>query len=92
MFFLQNVNVWQAFPFDPNPNWSHFYSTGKEIHEYILNTTKKWNLDRDVRLNHRILEALWQEDIGQWKCTIQHGDHEWVEYTDILVSGQGVLK
>ncbi|KAL6247334.1 hypothetical protein RBB50_005680 [Rhinocladiella similis] len=80
-----------AFPFDPNPNWSHFYSTGKEIHEYILSTTKKWNLDRDVKLNHRVLEAVWQEDIGQWKCTIQHGDRQWVEHTDILISGQGIL-
>lgn len=89
---LKFIDSSQAFPFDPNPNWSHFYSTGKEIHEYILSTTKKWNLDRDVKLNHRVLEALWQEDIGQWKCTIQHGDRQWVEHTDVLISGQGILK
>ncbi len=90
--WYQNMLTDQAFPFDPNPNWSHFYSSGKEIYEYICSTTKKWNLDRDVKLNHRLLEAIWQEETGQWKCTIQNGERQWVEYTDILISGQGILK
>lgn len=81
-----------AFPFDPNTEWSHFYSSSQEIEEYIKRTTKKWNLDRDVRLNHRVEEAIWQEDLGQWKIVVQKGDDRWTEYSDILISGQGVLK
>ena len=84
----------QAFPFDPNPDWSHFYASGKEIHEYIVNTTKKWNLDRDVKLKHRVHSAEWQADRGQWKVVVENLDTgvETVEYADILVSGQGILK
>ena len=81
-----------AFPFDPNPDWSHFYATGKEIQEYLISTTKKWNLDRDIEFGVRLESAQWQDDQGQYKLTvIRNGQHE-VEFSDVLVSGQGILK
>ena len=52
---------------------------------------KKWDLDRDVKLGHEIVEARWMDDRGQWKLTIQHDGTRWDEYADILLSGQGVL-
>jgi cation diffusion facilitator CzcD-associated flavoprotein CzcO len=81
----------QAFPFDPNPNWSRFYSSGAEIQEYILRIAKKWNLDRDVKLNHWVRETRWMDDRGQWRVTIEHDGQRWDEYADVLLSGQGVL-
>jgi cation diffusion facilitator CzcD-associated flavoprotein CzcO len=57
-----------------------------------LRTTKKWYLDRDIQLNHRVTEAYWQEDVGQWKVTVEHEGIVRVEHADILISGQGVLK
>lgn len=53
---------------------------------------KKWDLDRDVKLSHKIVGAYWQEDLGQWKLKVQHGNDEFEDYADILISGQGVLK
>lgn len=82
----------KAFPFDPNPSWSHFYATGKDIHEYIKKTTRKWNLDRDIKLNHRVLSAAWHDDLGQWKVTVESEGRIWHENCDILISAQGVLK
>jgi cation diffusion facilitator CzcD-associated flavoprotein CzcO len=80
-----------AFPFDPNPNWSHFYSSGEEIQAYIKNTVKKWNLDRDLQLNTKVAGALWEEDSGSWKLTIEKDGKQREEYCDILISAQGVL-
>lgn len=80
-----------AFPFDPNPNWSHFYASGKEIHDYLVTTTRKWNLDRDIEFGTRLEEASWQPDRGQYELHIRRGDSVEVEYTDVLVSGQGIL-
>lgn len=80
-----------AFPFDPNPNWSHFYSSGEEIQTYIKNTVKKWNLDRDLQLNTKVAGALWEEDSGRWKLTIEKDGKQREEYCDILISAQGVL-
>ncbi|KAK5720434.1 hypothetical protein LTR17_014991 [Elasticomyces elasticus] len=80
-----------AFPFDPNPDWSRFYSSGAEIQEYILHTAKKWNLDRDVKLDHWVREARWLDDRGQWRVTVEHQGQRHEEYADVLLSGQGVL-
>lgn len=54
---------------------------------------KKWNLDRDVRLNHRVVDASWIEDQAQWRVTVQQANGgQIVEYADVLISGQGFLK
>lgn len=54
--------------------------------------TKRWNLDRDVRLNHRVVGAKWLEERAQWRINVRHDGVETVEYADILISGQGFLK
>ncbi|KAJ5785362.1 uncharacterized protein N7503_010574 [Penicillium pulvis] len=80
-----------AFPFDPNPDWSRFYSSGEEIQNYIKSTVKKWNLDRDLQLNTKVAGAYWEEDAGRWRLVIEHNGEQREEYCDILVSAQGVL-
>jgi cation diffusion facilitator CzcD-associated flavoprotein CzcO len=85
------ANPCKAFPFDPNPDWSRFYSSGAEIEAYILRMAKKWDLDRDVKLNHAVKEARWLDDRGQWRLSVEHAGQEWHEYADVLLSGQGVL-
>lgn len=81
----------QAFPFDPNPEWPHFYSSGEAIHGYIKRTAEKWNLTRDVQLNTQVVGAYWQEDTGKWKVTVEHAGQRRDEYCDILISSQGNL-
>lgn len=81
----------QAFPFDPNPDWERFYASGAAIEEYIKHTVKKWNLDRDLHLNTRVIAAEWQESSGQWKVTVESNGKQRDEFCEILISGQGVL-
>jgi len=80
-----------AFPFDPYPDWSHFYSTGSEIQEYMVATVKKWNLDRDVQFNTRVTGLYWQERIGQWRVTVEHEGVEREEFANFIISAQGFL-
>lgn len=85
------ANTVQAFPFEPNPDWSQFYSSGPEILEYMKKTVKKWNLDRDIQFSTTVKEACWQEESSQWKLTLEHKGEEREEYADILVSARGFL-
>ncbi|KPM42343.1 hypothetical protein AK830_g4202 [Neonectria ditissima] len=80
-----------AFPFDPNPDWSRFYASGADILGYIKHTVKKWSLDRDLQLNTKVVGAWWQEELGQWKVTVEHQGHQRDEYCNVLISAQGVL-
>ncbi|GAM38806.1 hypothetical protein TCE0_033r09844 [Talaromyces pinophilus] len=80
-----------AFPFDPNPDWTHFFSTGQEIWTYMKRTAQKWDLERHVKYGHRVVGAYWQEDRGSWKVMVEHGGMVVEEFADILISAQGFL-
>lgn len=93
MFFLALLYsfITQAFPFDPNPEWTRFYASGAEILAYFKRTVKKWNLDRDLQLNTKVVSSIWQEDLGMWKVTVEKGGVQRDEFCHVLISGQGVL-
>ncbi|KAK1703884.1 phenylacetone monooxygenase [Colletotrichum lupini] len=71
---------------------AHIYvSTLPEILQYMKDTVKKWNLDRDLQLNTKVVGATWQEELGQWKVTVEHQGEQRDEFCHVLISAQGVL-
>ncbi|KAK5120511.1 hypothetical protein LTR85_006166 [Meristemomyces frigidus] len=81
-----------AFPFEPNPDWSHFFSTGEEIQEYFVRSVEKWKLDEHVTFNHRVNEARWVEEKAQWRLTVDpDAGEKFKDYADILISARGFL-
>jgi cation diffusion facilitator CzcD-associated flavoprotein CzcO len=82
-----------AFPFDPNPNWSRFYASGAEILEYFKKTVRKWNLDRDLKLNTKVVGAKWHKQEGMWCVELENTKslERRTEWCHVLISGQGVL-
>lgn len=59
-----------TYSFEPNPNWSSFYAYGPEINEYFQNFARKYDLMPFVKLNARVLKAVWQEDRGICECSL----------------------
>jgi|TARA_R110002003_G_scaffold112_12_gene9637 hypothetical protein len=82
-----------AFPFDPNPDWTRFYASGAEILEYFKKTVRKWNLDRDLQLNTKVVGAQWHEAEGMWCVELENTKTQQrrEEWCHVLISGQGVL-
>ncbi|KAK2601423.1 hypothetical protein N8I77_010873 [Diaporthe amygdali] len=82
-----------AFPFEPNPTWSSYYASGAEVLAYFKRTVAKYNLDRDVKLNHRVERAEFNEAEGKWHLRVRRVDtDEMVDDTcDVLVSATGFL-
>lgn len=60
---------------------------------YFKRTVAKYNLDRDVKLNHRVERATFDEGEGKWHLRIRRVDtDEMVDDTcDVLVSATGFL-
>ncbi|KAK5052669.1 hypothetical protein LTR84_002534 [Exophiala bonariae] len=75
----------------PNPEWSHYYATGPEIHQYLKRVTKDHKLDRDVQLNSEVKSAVWDEDSGTWKLQVLKGAELIDDWCDVLLNGSGVL-
>ncbi|OAG33842.1 hypothetical protein AYO21_12061 [Fonsecaea monophora] len=80
-----------TFPFEPNPEWSAYYATGPEIWDYMKRTAKKYDLEKDVHYNHRLTDARFDEQLGQWNIKVQNGDRVIEDKCDILVSASGHL-
>ncbi|KAF2706653.1 FAD/NAD(P)-binding domain-containing protein [Pleomassaria siparia CBS 279.74] len=80
-----------TFPFEPNPDWSAFYAGGQEIHDYFMRTVKKYKLDRDVKTDHKIVHAQFDDYEGIWNLQVQHKDEIFHDWCNILVSATGFL-
>ena len=81
-----------GFLFEPNPNWSKFFSPGAEINEYIQRTAKKWNLERNIEFNSRVKETVWDDESGKWKIQVDQDGTLKHDEADILVNATGFLK
>ncbi|KAE8405536.1 putative flavin-binding monooxygenase [Aspergillus pseudonomiae] len=79
------------FPFAPNPAWSSYYATGKEIQEYIVSIADKYDLKEKVKFNTKLVKAIWSEVQGKWKLQLQQGEFVLEDEADIVLDGSGVL-
>ncbi|SMR44755.1 unnamed protein product [Zymoseptoria tritici ST99CH_3D1] len=80
-----------TFPFEPNPDWSAFYASGGEILEYFNKTVAKYALDRDVKCDHRVVNAEWNPDGGKWRLKVETKAGIVEDECDVLVSAVGFL-
>ncbi|KAF2768777.1 putative flavo protein [Teratosphaeria nubilosa] len=80
-----------TFPFEPNPDWSHFYAPAPEIEAYIKRATRKWNLDEKVQFNSKVISAKRADETGKWKLVVDQAGTLKNETCDILVNACGFL-
>lgn len=75
------------------PDWSRYYSGSDEIFGYLKDIVKEHDLARYVSFNHRVVNAEWLEDKGQWKITIMrlHDSTVFDDYAEFFLNGGGHL-
>ena len=77
---------WYSYSFELNPNWSHRFSYGPEIWDYMNRIADKHDVKRDIRLNTCVTDLAY---LGpQWRLTTDDGG---VEIFDIVIAATGVL-
>jgi cation diffusion facilitator CzcD-associated flavoprotein CzcO len=76
------------FSFAPNPDWSHYYARGGEIHAYTKGLVDQFGLADHLRLNEGITEARWNAETRQWHLTTAKGVEE---VFDAIVPALGQL-
>ncbi|KAH7245004.1 putative monooxygenase [Fusarium tricinctum] len=54
------------FSWNLNLEWSEFYVTGPEILTYFQDTVKKHGLEKYVRLRHKVVGTVWNDEEGTW--------------------------
>lgn len=76
-------------------NLSRGYSGVPEILRYFKDVAEKYDLNKYIRLNHRVVGAYWKEEDQMWHVKIQKGDDPDAIIEDkanIFVNASGVLK
>ena len=80
------------FSFNPKPDWSSMYAPSWEIRDYLQGAAKKYGADRFIKLQHKVIEATWNQQDGKWHVKIEKPDGEIFEDTsDVVVSARGNL-
>lgn len=51
----------------PKHDWTWYYAAGAEIRGYIEDAARKFELERYIQFNSKVVEAAWDEESGKWK-------------------------
>ncbi|KAF2803258.1 FAD/NAD(P)-binding domain-containing protein [Mytilinidion resinicola] len=81
------------YTFANNPNWSHFFSPGKEIGNYFRDVADRYDVRKLVRFGHVFRAARWLEEQTRWEITVLRlsDNVELKEYCDVFVKATGTL-
>ncbi len=74
------------YSFAPNPDWTHVFSPGREIWEYIDRVAREHDIRRRISFSTEVDEARWED--GRWLLRTKAGDE--AEY-DFLITAAGGL-
>uniref|UniRef100_UPI0035BC3A27 NAD(P)-binding protein n=1 Tax=Agreia sp. TaxID=1872416 RepID=UPI0035BC3A27 len=64
-----------AFSFLPNPNWSSFFASGREIHTYLQDAVRSEGLRPHLRLGVDVRDLRWRADDSRWHVSTSSGDY-----------------
>ncbi|RKG60241.1 NAD(P)/FAD-dependent oxidoreductase, partial [Corallococcus exercitus] len=76
-----------SFSFAPNPGWSRAYSPSWEIHAYLRDCVKRFQLEPFLRFGHAVLSARWDSTARRWVLETSRGSFT----ADVFVAAVGAL-
>ncbi len=85
-------NHFYAYSFEPNHEWSEYYSQRDELVAYFEHCATKYGVRPHIRFNTEVTRASWDEDRGRWSVQVRpaDGDEETLEFSAVI-SGCGLL-
>ncbi|KAK1981582.1 hypothetical protein LZ30DRAFT_760505 [Colletotrichum cereale] len=81
------------FSFCQNTQWSKFYAPGEEIHNYLKKVVGHYQLQKFIKLRHRVVGATWSQEKGKWAVAVQNLEtgKETVDEADFVLYATGLL-
>ncbi|KKP02329.1 hypothetical protein THAR02_05579 [Trichoderma harzianum] len=68
---VDNPGHTYTYSWEGNPSWSRAYIGAEEVFEYYKGRAKAYGVYEYVNFNHRVIEARWDDYVGQWKLNIE---------------------
>ncbi|KAI0151390.1 hypothetical protein BJ166DRAFT_486103 [Pestalotiopsis sp. NC0098] len=81
------------FSWKPNHSWTSFFSPAKEIEEYLRRLCEDEPMKEEIKLEHEIVGAHWNEETALWKVTVKSIASGIVfdDHCDFLLNASGIL-
>jgi len=87
---VDTPNHFYSYSFEPNAEWSGFYSKRDELYNYINKVAAKYNLLKHTRLNTEVVSLTWLEALQRWQVVSRAADGSKTEETaNIVLSAVG---
>ncbi|KAL1972597.1 hypothetical protein VTN31DRAFT_7011 [Thermomyces dupontii] len=86
------AHTYQA-TFAPNPGWTQFYASAKEIWQYWKDIARKYGCYRYLKFKHKVVEAIWDDEKAKWCLKVENLEDGSIhaDECDVFISAQGSL-
>ncbi|KAH0523187.1 hypothetical protein TsFJ059_008230 [Trichoderma semiorbis] len=89
---VDNPGHTYTYSWEGNPSWSRAYVGAEEVFEYYKGRAKAYGVYEYVNFNHRVIEARWDDYVGQWKLKIEKEGSGIIEdECEVLINVCGML-
>ena len=75
-----------SYSFAPNPEWSHVFSPGPEIHGYLEAVARRFDVEKYVQYSTEVTRMAF--DHGRWHITTRGSQRD---VADVVIAATGVL-
>ncbi|KAK2056623.1 FAD/NAD(P)-binding domain-containing protein [Colletotrichum caudatum] len=81
------------FSFCQNTQWSKFYAPGEEIQNYLKKVVGHYQLQRFIKLRHKVIGATWSQENGKWAVAVENLEtgEKIVDEADFILYATGLL-
>ncbi|KAH8666993.1 putative MoxY [Xylariales sp. PMI_506] len=81
------------YSWEPNPNWTSYYSPQPEILEYFRGAARKHDLLKFVEFKTKVVDARWDESAGVWRFKIERLETGEIfqDYAHFFINASGYL-
>jgi cation diffusion facilitator CzcD-associated flavoprotein CzcO len=75
-----------SYSFAPNPEWTHRFSPGAEIHRYFEDVARRFGVDARIRFGAEVVRCAFEG--GRWSLALADGSSD---VADFVIAATGVL-
>lgn len=86
------ANHFYCYSFEPNHDWSQYFSQQRELREYFDNCADKYDVRAHIRFGTEVIAASYDEERAMWDVVLRDRDgNESTASANAVISGVGQL-
>ena len=85
------ANHFYCYSFEPNHDWSEFFSQRDELHDYFERCADRYGVRQRIRFGTEVVAAHWNDEEARWEVRLRTKDGEETLLANAVISAVGQL-